>query len=271
MLWLGGIAWKAMKSLANAGFYCIRMDRGTAVITGASSGIGAAIARSLAKEGYEVVLGARRQDALEAVAAEVGGRAIGLDVTEIDSVESFCAQVESCSLLVNNAGGALGLDSIERSDDSRWLTMYETNVMGTLRMTRSLLPKLRASSEGHVLMIGSVASTQTYDGGAGYTAAKHALRALTQTLRLELLGEPIRITEIDPGMVETEFSVVRFDGDIERASKVYEGMQPLRAEDVAECVRWVASLPSHVNIDQMLVQPRDQATANRVYRHRAKA
>jgi NADP-dependent 3-hydroxy acid dehydrogenase YdfG len=242
------------------------MERGIAVVTGASSGIGAATAKLLADEGYDVVLGARRHEELEAVASSIGGRAIPLDVTDRASVEAFCEQVESCSLLVNNAGGALGLDPIENASDDRWLTMYETNVMGTLRMTRSLLPKLRQSGDAHVVMIGSIAAIQTYDGGAGYTAAKHAVRAFTQTLRLELLGEPIRVTEIDPGMVETEFSVVRFDGDTERAGKVYEGMQPLSAHDIAECVRWVVTLPSHVNIDQMLVMPRDQAAAQRVHR-----
>jgi NADP-dependent 3-hydroxy acid dehydrogenase YdfG len=241
------------------------MERGTAVVTGASSGIGAATARLLAEEGYDVVVGARRRDVLEAVASSIGARAIPVDVTDPESVEFFSSQVESCSLLVNNAGGALGLDSIEDSKDDRWLTMYDTNVMGTLRMTRSLLPKLRRAN-GHVVMIGSVAGLQTYDGGAGYTTAKHALRAFTQTLRLELLGEPIRVTEIDPGMVETEFSLVRFDGDTERADKVYQGMQPLSAEDIAECIRWAVTLPSHVNIDQMVVQPRDQATAQRVHR-----
>ncbi len=238
----------------------------TAVITGASSGIGSATARVLAGEGFDVVLGARRRDRLEQLVQEIGGRADTLDVTDSDSVTAFCDEIESCDLLVNNAGGALGVERIEDSQDEKWLTMYETNVMGTLRMTKALLAAMRRARSAHVVMIGSVAAFQTYEGGAGYTAAKHGVRALSETLRLELLGEPIRVTEVDPGLVETEFSLVRFDGDEQRAKDVYKGMTPLTAEDVAECVRWAVTLPSHVNIDRILVQPVDQATAQRVHR-----
>lgn len=215
---------------------------------------------------FDVVLGARRLDRLRNVAERTGGVALALDVTDAESVASFAAQIDRCDVLVNNAGGALGLDRVEDSTDERWLTMYDTNVVGTVRMTRALLPALRASGDGHVVNIGSIAGLQAYDGGSGYTAAKHALRALTQTLRLELLGEPVRVSEIDPGMAETEFSLVRFDGDVERAKSVYQGLQPLTAPDVAECVRWVVTLPAHVNVDQLVVMPRAQAGAQRVMR-----
>lgn len=238
----------------------------TAVVTGASSGFGEAIARVLAVSGYQVVIGARRMDRLEAIAAEIGGSAVSLDVTNAESVAAFCAQVDQCHLLVNNAGGALGLDRIEDSDDERWLRMYDMNVVGTVRVTRGLLPALRRTGDAHIVNIGSIAGLQPYDGGSGYTAAKHGLRALTQTLRMELLGEPIRVTEIDPGMAETEFSKVRFDGDDQRAAAVYEGVNALTAGDIAECVRWVATIPSHVNIDQMVVQPRNQYF-QRINRH----
>jgi NADP-dependent 3-hydroxy acid dehydrogenase YdfG len=238
----------------------------TAVITGASSGIGAATARALAGEGFEVVLGARRLRRLEALAAEIGGRAIELDVAEPESVQDFVAAVPLCALLVNNAGGALGLEPAADADEEKWRRMYEVNALGTMRMTRALLPALVASGNGHVVGVTSIAAFETYPGGAGYTAAKHAQRALLRTLRLELLGEPVRVTEILPGMVETEFSLVRFGGDEDAAEQVYRGMTPLRAEDVAECIRWATSQPAHVNVDEILVRPRDQATATRVHR-----
>jgi NADP-dependent 3-hydroxy acid dehydrogenase YdfG len=238
----------------------------TAVITGASSGIGAATARVLAAAGQRVILGARRLDRLEALAEEIGGQAIALDVTEIDSVEEFVARVPDCDVLVNNAGGALGLDPLDESDEEKWLWMYEANVLGTMRMTKALLPKLIASGDGHVVAVTSIAATEVYRGGAGYSAAKRGQNAVLQTLRLELLGEPVRITEVAPGMVETEFSVVRFGGDEEAAAHVYRDMQPLRAEDVAECIRWATAQPAHVNIDEILVRPRDQATAAEVHR-----
>jgi NADP-dependent 3-hydroxy acid dehydrogenase YdfG len=238
----------------------------TAVITGASSGIGAATARVLAGEGYRTILGARRLDRLKALAGEIGGEAIALDVTDPDSVAAFASRVESCDVLVNNAGGALGLESLAEADEEKWLQMYESNVMGTMRMTKALLPLLAGSGDGHVVTVTSIAAIETYRGGAGYNAAKHAQRAMLRVLRLEHLGEPVRFTEVAPGMVETEFSLVRFGGDEEAARRVYAGMQPLSAEDVAECIRWALAQPPHVNVDEIVVRPRDQATAADVHR-----
>jgi NADP-dependent 3-hydroxy acid dehydrogenase YdfG len=238
----------------------------TAVITGASSGIGAATARALAGEGYRTILGARRLERLEEVAAEIGGEAVALDVTDPASVESLVASIDACDVLVNNAGGALGLDSIAAADEEKWLTMYESNVLGQMRMTRALLPRLIESGDGHVVGITSIAAIEPYVGGAGYNAAKHAQRAMLRVLRQELLGQPVRVTEVAPGMVETEFSLVRFEGDEAAAAKVYEGMQPLSAADVAECIRWALAQPPHVNIDEIIVRPRDQATATSVHR-----
>jgi len=237
-----------------------------AIVTGASSGIGAATARALAGEGFEVVLAARRLERLEALAAELGGRAVRLDVADPASVEELAASVPACDVLVNNAGGALGLEPLAEADEQNWRQMYESNVLGTMRMTRALLPALTASGDGHVVNVTSIASFETYRGGAGYTAAKHAQRALTRTLRLELLGQPVRVTEVAPGMVETEFSLVRFGGDEEAAARVYEGMQPLSGEEVAECIRWAVAQPAHVNVDEIVVRPRAQATATEVHR-----
>lgn len=242
------------------------MTTRTAVVTGASSGIGAATARRLAADGFEVVVGARRLERLSELAAEIGGRAVALDVTEPESVDAFCREVPECRVLVNNAGGAVGRDPLEESSDEDWRVMYETNVMGTLRMTRGLLPALEASGDGHVVMIGSIAGHEPYAGGSGYNAAKFAQRAMTRALRLELLGRPVRVSEIDPGLVETEFSVVRFRGDEAKAKAVYEGMTPLSADDVADCVAFVATRPSHVNVDTLVVMPRDQAGATAVHR-----
>jgi NADP-dependent 3-hydroxy acid dehydrogenase YdfG len=238
----------------------------TAVITGASSGIGAAAARALAREGFHIVLGARRVERLREVAEETGGEAIALDVTDPGSVENFVAAVGSCDVLINNAGGALGLDPIATSDEEKWRWMYEANVMGTMRMTRALLPRLTESGDGHVVAVTSIAAIEPYRGGAGYNAAKHAQRAMLRVLRQELLGEPVRVTEVVPGMVETEFSLVRFGGDAAAADRVYAGMQPLSAEDVAECIRWAVTRPPHVNVDEIIVRPRDQATATDVHR-----
>jgi NADP-dependent 3-hydroxy acid dehydrogenase YdfG len=238
----------------------------TAVITGASSGIGAATARALAGEGYRTILAARRLDRLETLATEIGGEAVALDVTDPDSVAALAERLESCDVLVNNAGGALGLEPMADADEENWLGMYEANVMGTMRMTRALLPRLVASGDGHVVGVTSIAAIETYRGGAGYNAAKHAQRATLRVLRLELLGRPVRVTEVAPGMVETEFSLVRFGGDEEAAGRVYEGMTPLRAEDVAECIRWALAQPPHVNVDEIVVRPRDQATAADVHR-----
>jgi NADP-dependent 3-hydroxy acid dehydrogenase YdfG len=244
-------------------------DRRTAVVTGASSGIGAATAVRLAREGFSVVLGARRHDRVAQVASACGpsARALPLDVTDLASVEAFCGEVDECNVLVNNAGGALGLDPIASASDDDWQRMYDTNVMGTMRMTRALLPALITSGNGHVVVIGSIASHEPYPGGGGYNAAKFAAKGFTGVLRKELLGRPVRVTEIDPGMVETEFSVVRFDGDTERAAKVYEGVTPLTPDDIADCVAFAVTRPSHVNIDSMIVLARDQAGAREVHRH----
>ncbi len=243
-------------------------DRGTAAITGASSGIGAATARALVAAGFEVVLGARRLALVEALATELGpsARAHPLDVTDQASVDAFCAEIEACRLLVNNAGGALGLDPIAAADETKWQAMYDSNVLGVLRMTRALLPRLIASGDGHVITVGSVAAFEPYAGGAGYNAAKHATRAVMDVLRIELVGQPVRVSEIDPGMVETEFSLVRFDGDHDRAAAVYNGITPLTADDVADVIAFVATRPSHVDIDQVVIRPRDQARVWLVHR-----
>jgi NADP-dependent 3-hydroxy acid dehydrogenase YdfG len=232
--------------------------RRVAVVTGASSGIGAATVVALARTGFEVVAGARREDRLRAVAEPVGARWMRLDVTDPSSVEAFVTGLDECAVLVNNAGGAFGLAPVAEADDDQWRRMYEVNVLGLMRMTRALLPRLEASRPGHIVNIGSIAATETYSGGAGYTAVKHAVRALTRTLRQELLGRPVRVTEIDPGAVETEFSLVRL-GDEERARQVYEGMTPLRGEDIADCVVWAVERPPHVNVDEIVVRPLDQA------------
>jgi NADP-dependent 3-hydroxy acid dehydrogenase YdfG len=238
----------------------------TAVVTGASSGIGAATATRLAREGFDVVVGARRLDRLRAVAEPIGATALELDVTDDGSVARFCEAVAECSVLVNNAGGAFGLDRIEQASIEDWQRMYDTNVLGTVRVTKALLGSLRASGDGHVVVIGSIAAMDPYPGGAGYNAAKYGERAFAQVLRQELLGEPIRVTEIDPGMVETEFSTVRFGGDETRAAKVYEGMTPLTADDVADAVAWSVTRPSHVNVDQLVLMARDQYGARTVHR-----
>jgi len=240
--------------------------RKVAVVTGASSGIGAATVRRLAADGFDVVAGARRVEQLREVAEPLGARAVTLDVCDTASVEAFCADVPACHLLVNNAGGAHGLAPVADADEEAWRWMYDANVLGVMRMTRALLPKLVASGDGHVVVIGSIAGLEPYPGGAGYNAAKFGVRAVTGVLRQELLGQPVRVTEIDPGMVETEFSVVRFGGDKVRADAVYAGVEPLTADDIADCIAWAATRPAHVNIDQIVVKPRDQATATRVHR-----
>ncbi|MEU8896680.1 SDR family NAD(P)-dependent oxidoreductase [Nocardia sp. NPDC048505] len=235
------------------------MSTRSAVVTGASSGIGEATARELAKQGYHVYVGARRLDRLRRLADEIGGTALELDVTSEDSVAAFCAAVPEVAVLVNNAGGAKGLATVADADLDDWRWMWETNVMGTLRVTKALLPKLIDSGDGLIVTITSVAAFHTYDNGSGYTSAKHAQAVLHRTMRSELLGKPVRLTEIAPGAVETEFSLVRFDGDEDRAAKVYEGIDPLVAADIAEIVGFVASRPPHVNLDQIIVKPRDQA------------
>jgi NADP-dependent 3-hydroxy acid dehydrogenase YdfG len=232
--------------------------KGVAVVTGASSGIGAASAAALARAGYRVVAGARREDRLREVAEPLGARWMRLDVTDQASVDAFVGGLDECAVLVNNAGGAFGLAPVAQADDEQWRGMYEVNVIGLMRMTRALLPLLEAADGGHIVNLGSIAAVETYPGGAGYTAVKHAVRAVSRTLRQELLGRPVRVTEIDPGAVETEFSIVRL-GDEERAKQVYAGMTPLTAEDIAECILFAVERPPHVNIDELLVRPRDQA------------
>lgn len=238
-------------------------QRPIAVVTGASSGIGAATARKLAEQGYHVVLGARRLDRVQEIAEEIGGTGRQLDVTDDDSVAAFVDGLDTVSVLVNNAGGAKGLDPVANADLDDWRWMWETNVLGSLRLTKALIPALIASGDGLIVAITSVAALEAYDNGAGYTSAKHAQAITHRTLRYELLGKPVRLTEICPGMVETEFSLVRFDGDEKRADAVYEGLTPLTAEDVAEVIGFVASRPPHVNLDQIVLKPRDQASARR--------
>jgi NADP-dependent 3-hydroxy acid dehydrogenase YdfG len=245
------------------------MDGGktrTAVITGASSGIGAATALRLADEGFRVILGARRKDKLEDVAARCGGRALDLDVTDADSIAAFVDQIDEVDVLVNNAGLALGASPLDSIPDEELIVMWETNVLGLVRMSRALIPKLEASGNGHIVNLGSTAAYETYPGGGGYTASKHAVRAISRTLRLDLLGRPIRITMVSPGLVETEFSEVRFRGDKEKAKKPYEGMRPLVAEDIADCIAWAVTRPPHVNIDEIVLRPTAQATSTTVAR-----
>jgi NADP-dependent 3-hydroxy acid dehydrogenase YdfG len=241
-------------------------NKRVAVITGASSGIGAATARTLAAQGFHVVAVARRADRIEALASEIGGTASVADVTDAAAVETLASKLDRVDVLVNNAGGARGLAPVADADLEHWQWMWETNVIGTLRVTRALLPKLIDSGDGLIVTVTSVAALEVYDGGAGYTAAKHAQGALHRTLRGELLGKPVRLTEIAPGAVETEFSLVRFDGDRQRADAVYTGITPLVADDVAEVIGFVASRPPHVDLDLIVMKPRDQATTSRFNR-----
>jgi NADP-dependent 3-hydroxy acid dehydrogenase YdfG len=239
-----------------------------AVVTGASSGIGEATARQLAIQGFHVVLGARRTELTGKIAAEIDGTALPLDVTDRDSVRGFVDYTAELGprLLVNNAGGAKGLAPVAEADEEQWRWMWETNVIGTLRLTKGLLPALVESGDGHIITVTSVAALEPYDNGAGYTGAKHAQAMLHRTLRGELLGQPIRLTEIAPGLVETEFSLVRFDGDAAKADQVYAGLTPLTAQDVAEVIGFAASRPPHVNLDTIVLKPRDQASASRAHR-----
>ena len=236
------------------------------MVTGASAGIGAATAKTLASLGFHVICAARRTDRIDALAKEIDGTAVVADVTDDESVNALAAQLDRVDVLVNNAGGAKGLAPVSDADLDHWRWMWETNVLGTLRVTRALLPKLVDSGDGLIVTVTSIAAFETYDGGAGYTSAKHAQGALHRTLRGELLGKPVRLTEIAPGAVETEFSLVRFDGDRERADNVYKGITPLVAEDIAEVIGFVASRPSHVNLDQIVIRPRDQAPNGRFNR-----
>ncbi|GAA4218062.1 SDR family oxidoreductase [Actinocatenispora rupis] len=248
--------------------------RPVAVVTGASSGIGAASARHLAAAGYHVVAAARRAGRIAELAAEIDGTAVPCDVTDPAQVTALAAAVDridgDCRVLVNNAGGAYGLDPVETADLADWDTMYQVNVVGTQRVTAALLPALTASRRGTIVMITSTAAHGVYEGGAGYTAAKHAEQAVTETLRLELSGRPVRVVEIAPGMVATEeFSLTRFHGDSDRAAKVYEGVpEPLTADDIAECVAWTVGLPQHVNVDRLVVRPLAQAANHKVFKGR---
>jgi NADP-dependent 3-hydroxy acid dehydrogenase YdfG len=230
-----------------------------AVVTGASSGIGEATAKTLAGLGFHVVCVARRADRIEAVANEIGGTAVVADVTDDAAVAALAEQLDRVDVLINNAGGAKGLEPVLDADLENWRWMWETNVLGTLRVTRALLPKLVESGDGLIVTLTSIAAFETYDGGSGYTAAKHGQGALHRTLRGELLGKPVRLTEVAPGAVETEFSLVRFEGDQDRADNVYKGITPLVAQDVAEVIGFVASRPSHVDLDVIVMRPRDQA------------
>lgn len=241
---------------------------GTAVVTGASSGIGAATAVALSHAGFRVALGARRVERLDEIAASCPGPTTihRLDVTDDASVGDFVETVGDCRVLVNNAGGALGLDPIATADLEQWRSMYDTNLLGTLRLTQGFLPALEASGDGHVVVIGSIAGIESYAGGAGYNGAKTAQHAFCEVLRRETVGLPIRVSEVQPGLVETEFSVVRFDGDEDRAAAVYEGMTPLDAEDVADLVAFIVTRPSHVNLATTLLLPRDQASVGIVHR-----
>lgn len=238
-------------------------DQRVAVVTGASSGIGEATAETLAGLGFHVVVVARRADRVQAVADRIGGTAIVADVTDQESVDALAAGLSRVDVLINNAGGAKGLEPVADADLDNWRWMYETNVIGTLRVTRALLPKLVESGDGLIVTVTSIAAFETYDGGSGYTAAKHGQGALHRTLRGELLGKPVRLTEIAPGAVETEFSLVRFEGDQDRADNVYAGITPLVAQDVADVIGFVASRPSHVDLDQIVMRPRDQAPNGR--------
>jgi NADP-dependent 3-hydroxy acid dehydrogenase YdfG len=237
-----------------------------AVITGASSGIGAATARTLAAQGFHVVAVARRADRIHALAEEIGGTAIVADVTDDAAVDALAGELSRVDVLVNNAGGARGLEPIADADLEHWRWMWETNVIGTLRVTRALLPKLVDSGDGLIITVTSVAALEVYDGGAGYTAAKHGQGALHRTLRGELLGKPVRLTEIAPGAVETEFSLVRFDGDQQRADAVYTGITRLVAADGAVVIVVVPSRPAHVDMYLLVFMPRDLASASRFNR-----
>ncbi len=237
-----------------------------ALITGASSGIGEATARALAAAGYEVVAAARRVERCERLTAEIGGRALALDVTDPDSVAALVGELPELDAIVHSAGGALGLERVADADEDRWRQMFESNVLGVARVTKALLPALRAGTDPSVVIVGSVAGVEVYEGGGGYTAAKHAAHAVAQTLRLELHRDGIRVTEVAPGMVETEFSLVRFDGDAERAAGVYDGIDPLTAADVADLIVFCVTRPGRVDIDYASIMPTAQATAKIAHR-----
>ncbi|MEV6344535.1 SDR family oxidoreductase [Actinoplanes sp. NPDC051851] len=245
-----------------------------AVVTGASSGIGAATARRLAAEGFHVVAAARRVDRLAALVKEIGegATAVACDVTSDESVATLATAVEALggplTLLVNNAGGARGVDPVASGSIDDWQWMYDVNVLGTLRVTKALLPALETSGAGTIVTVGSTAAFTPYEGGGGYVAAKHAQTALVGTLRLEIVGKPVRVVEVDPGMVRTdEFAVNRFGGDTAKAGAVYAGVkEPLVAEDIADIIAFAATRPQHVNIDRLVVRPIAQAAQHKVHR-----
>jgi 3-hydroxy acid dehydrogenase / malonic semialdehyde reductase len=248
------------------------------IITGASSGFGAAAARAFAAEGAKLLLGARRVEKLEAVAAEAVNAGSpealvhGLDVSNTSSVDSFAAWARGkgrqIDVLVNNAGGAHGLDTIAEGKDADWETMMQTNVLGVLRVTRAVLPLMVKNPGSSIINIGSIAGHTAYEGGAAYCAAKAGELQITRALRLELNGTGVRVGTVDPGLAETEFSLTRFKGDAKRAKSVYDGIEPLTAEDIAEIIVWVASRPPHVNIDELVVKPTDQAAIHKIYRRK---
>lgn len=244
----------------------------TAVVTGASSGIGEATARRLAEAGYHVFCAARRTERIEVLAAELGGTAVTCDVTDPDAVAALADRVGGrLDLLVNDAGGAFGSASVAEADAEQWRAMYEVNVIGLMQVTRALLPALIASGAGAIINVGSTAGRIAYEGGAGYTAAKHGTQVVTETLRLELFDQPVRVMEIAPGLVHTpEFSLVRFGGDQAKADAVYAGVRdPLVADDVADAICWMATRPDHVNIDELVIRPRAQAAQHKLYREDA--
>nr|WP_313775303.1 SDR family oxidoreductase [Mycobacterium sp.] len=234
--------------------------RRVAVVTGASAGIGEATAKTLAAQGFHVICVARRAGPIEALAAEIDGTAIMADVTDTAAVAALAERLDRVDVLVNNAGGARGLESIADADVENWRWMWESNVLGTLHVTKALLPKLIDSGDGLIITVTSIAAVEIYDNGGGYTSAKHAQGVLHRTLRSELLGKPLRLTEVAPGMVKTDFSLNRFDGDAERAEKVYAGVTPLVAQDIADVIGFVASRPAHVDLDLIVVRPRDQVS-----------
>ncbi len=243
-------------------------DRPLAVVTGASSGIGAASARYLAREGFEVICAARRLDRIEALAKEIDGRAVRCDVTSADDVAALTAAVgDRLAVLLNNAGGAFGFEPIAEADLDAWRRMFEVNVIGVAAVTKSLLPALIAG-RGTIIVMGSTAGQVAYEGGGGYVAAKHGTTAVVDTLRLELYDQPVRVCEIAPGMVRSEgFALTRFGGDQAKADAVYAGVaEPLTSDDIADIVAWIATRPAHVNIDRITVRPRAQAAQHKVYR-----
>lgn len=244
------------------------MTRPLAVVTGASSGIGAASARYLAREGFEVICAARRLDRIEALAKEIDGRAVQCDVTSAEDVAALTAAVgDELQVLVNNAGGAFGFEPVADADLDAWRRMFEVNVIAVAAVTKSLLPALIAG-RGTIIVMGSTAGQVAYEGGGGYVAAKHGAKAVVDTLRLELYDQPVRVTEIAPGMVQSEgFALTRFNGDQSKADAVYAGVrEPLTADDVADIVAWIATRPAHVNIDRITVRPRAQAAQHKVHR-----